>query len=173
MSDAAPRSGAAPAQATRIFASFLTARAIFGLVYLGAAVGRLPVFWYHPFDHTWELASKPTGLGMGWYGLTAAALGAAALGGGLTFLVGARGPLARALARASVVLALAHAGGLVLLVDFAYFGWTLTHDTPKPWPEPECPREGGSAAPRTPRAMPASPGLPAPGAAGASTAGSY
>jgi hypothetical protein len=130
----------APAPAVRVFAAFLTARAVFGLAYLGAAVGGLPVLWYHPFDHTWELATKPSGPAMGWYGITGAALVAAALGGGLTVLASARGPLARALARASIVLALAHAGGLVLLVDFAYFGWTLTHQAAKPWAEPECPR---------------------------------
>jgi hypothetical protein len=135
----AAQAGRGPAAAVRVFASFLTARAIFGLAYLGAALGRLPVFWYHPFAHTWELARKPDGPAMGWYGLTAAALIAAAAGGGVTFLASARGPLARALARGSIVLALAHAGGLVLLVDFVYFGWTLTHDTPKPWSAPECP----------------------------------
>jgi hypothetical protein len=130
-----------PARAVRVFAAFLTARAAFGLTFLGAAVGRLPVFWYYPLDHTWELASTPHGPAMGWFGLTAAALVAATVGGGVTFLASARGPLARALARTSIVLAVAHAGGLVLLVDFAYFGWTLTHQTPKPWPAPDCGRE--------------------------------
>ncbi len=130
---------APPAVAVRVFAAFLVARAIFGLTYIAAAVGRLPVFWYYPLAHTWELGRAPHGPAMGWFGLTAAALAAAAVGGGLTFLAGARGPLARALARASVVLAIAHAGGLVLLVDFAYFGWTLTHQTPQPWEEPACP----------------------------------
>ena len=130
-----------PALAVRVFFAFLTARAVFGLTYLGAAVGRLPVFWYYPLDHTWELVSKPRGPAMGWFGLTAAALLAAIVGGGVTFLVSARGPLARALAKTSIVLAVAHAGGLVLLVDFAYFGWTLTHQTPKPWAEPECRRD--------------------------------
>lgn len=131
----------APARAARVFAAFLTARAAFGLTFLGAAVGRLPIFWYHPLDHTWELASTPRGPAMGWFGLTAAALVAAAVGGGVTFLASARGPLARALAKTSIVLAVAHAGGLVLLVDFVYFGWTLTHQTPKPWAEPDCRRE--------------------------------
>jgi hypothetical protein len=130
-----------PALAVRVFATFLMARAVFGLMYLGAAVGRLPVFWYYPLDHTWELVSKPRGPAMGWFGLTAAALVAAAVSGDITFLASARGPLARALARTSIVLAVAHAGGLVLLVDFAYFGWTLTHQTPKPWPAPECRRD--------------------------------
>ena len=30
------------------------------------------------------------------------------------------------------MLAIARAGALVLAVDFAYFGWTLTHTTPSP-----------------------------------------
>jgi hypothetical protein len=130
-----------PALAVRVFFAFLTARAVFGLTYLGEAVGRLPVLWYYPLDHVWELVSKPRGPAMGWFGLTAAALVAAASSGGVSFLASARGPLARALAKTSIVLAVAHAGGLVLLVDFAYFGWTLTHQTPKPWPEPDCRRE--------------------------------
>ena len=99
----------------------------------------MPVFWYHPFEHTWELAREPHGPAMGWFGLTAAALIAAGAGGSLVFLAAGRGALARALSRASIVLAIAHAGGLVLLVDFTYFGWTLTHQTPAPWTEPVCP----------------------------------
>jgi hypothetical protein len=130
---------AAPAAAVRVFASFLVARAIFGVAYITAAIGRLPVFWYHPLGRTWELAAEPSGPAMGWFGLTAAALLAAAAGGGLAYAASARGPLARALARTAVVLAIAHAGGVVLLIDFAYFGWTLTHQTPRPWTEPVCP----------------------------------
>ena len=137
MSDAPARP---PAVALRVFAGFLAARAAFGLAYLAAAIGRPPIFWYYPLQHGWELVSKPRPQAMGWFGLTAAATLAAAVVGGLTFLAGARGPLARALSRASIVLAIAHAGGLVLLVDFAYFGWTLTHEPRKPWLEPDCPR---------------------------------
>ena len=128
-----------PAVAVRVFLAFLVARAIFGLTYISSAIGRLQIFWYHPLDHTWELAAQPSGPAMGWYGVTAAALLAAGLGGALVYAISARGPLARSLARASVVLAIAHAGGLVLFVDFAYFGWTLTHQTPKPWTAPDCP----------------------------------
>ncbi len=127
-----------PAQAVRVFVSFLVARAAFGLAYIVASIGRLPVPWYYPLAHRWEVVSKPNGPAMGWFGLTAAALLAATVLGGLTFLASARGPMARALSRASIVVAIAHAGGLVLLVDFAYFGWTLTHETRKPWPEPVC-----------------------------------
>jgi hypothetical protein len=130
-----------PARAVRVFAAFLVARAIFGLVYLTAAAGKLPILWYYPLDHRWGLTAEPSGHAMGWFGLTGAALLAAAAGGGIAYLAAARGPLARALGRASVVVAIAHAGGLVLLVDFAYFGWTLTHQTAKAWAPPECPRE--------------------------------
>jgi hypothetical protein len=131
----------APVVSVRVFASFLVARAIFGLAYIAAALGRLPVFWYRPMDRTWELAGEPSGLAMGWFGLTAAALCASAAGGGLAYAASARGPLARALARTAVVLAIARIGALVLVFDFAYFGWTLTHQTPRPWPEPACATE--------------------------------
>ena len=66
-----------PAAAVRVFLAFLVARAVFGLAYIAAPLGRLPVFWYHPRDYTWELAGQPSGPAMGWYGLTAAALLAA------------------------------------------------------------------------------------------------
>jgi hypothetical protein len=131
--------GGSPALAVRVFTAFLVARALFGLAYIAAAVGRLPVFWYYPLDRAWALERAPHGPAMGWFGLTAAALVAAAVGGGLAFLVSARGPVGRALGKTSVVLSIAHAGALVLLVDFAYFGWTLTHQKPVPWVEPACP----------------------------------
>jgi hypothetical protein len=129
----------APAISVRVFAAFLVARAVFGLVYLAVAAGSLPILWYRPLDHAWEFASTPRGFAMGWYGTTLAALAAAALAGAIAYLASARGPLARALAKSSVVLSIARAGGLVLLVDFAYFGWTLTHQTPAPLEEPACP----------------------------------
>jgi hypothetical protein len=126
-------SAAAPTTAVRTFAAFLVARAVFGIAYLGAAFGRLPIFWYAPIDHSWRLAATATGQAMGWYGLTVAAAIAATLAGSATYLASGRGPFARALAKGSVVLAVAHAGALVLMVDFVYFGWTLTHQTPTPW----------------------------------------
>jgi hypothetical protein len=119
--------------AVRVFAAFLVARALFGLAYLAAAAGKLPIFWYYPLDHRWALSAEPTGPAMGWFGL-----------GGIAYLAAARGPIGRALARASVVVAIAHAGGLVLLVDFAYFGWTLTHQPVKPWAPPACAPDGSS-----------------------------
>ena len=136
MSAARPR--ATPTQAARVFAALLVARAAFGIAFLGVAFARWPVPWYFPIEHRWELASKPVGQAMGWFGATAAGVLAALGGAALTWLASARGPLARALTRTAIVLAIARAGGLVLLVDFAYFGWTATHQTPKPWPAPTC-----------------------------------
>ncbi|APR85576.1 Hypothetical protein A7982_10925 [Minicystis rosea] len=124
--------------AARIFAAFLVARAAAGLVYLGVSLGGWPVPWYMPLEHRWVIGKPALGLAMGWFGATAAAVVAAVVFGWLTWIVSARGALSRALARTAIVLAIARAGGLVLLVDFAYFGWTLTHQTPRPLPE--CPK---------------------------------
>ncbi|MFT3775664.1 MAG: hypothetical protein QM820_60730 [Minicystis sp.] len=131
-------SARAPTTAARVFAAFLVARAVSGLVYLAVSLGRWPVPWYFPLERRWEIAAHPAGLSMGWFGTTAIAVLAALAGGALTWIASARGPLARALGRTAIVLAVARAGGLVLLVDFAYFGWTLTHQTPAPLPE--CPK---------------------------------
>ena len=121
-----------PALATRIFSAFLVARAAYGLAYLGVALGRFPVPWYLPLERRWEITSTPSGFGMGWFGATLIASIAALSLGALTYALSARGPLARALSRTGVVLSIARAGALVLLVDFVYFGWTLTHQTPHP-----------------------------------------
>jgi hypothetical protein len=123
--------------AARVFVAFLVARAAYGLVFLGVSVGRWPVPLYFPLERRWSFEPAPGHLEMAWFGGTAAAL-AAALSLGLgAWALGGRGLLARALAKRSVVLGVARAGGLVLLVDFAYFGWTLTHQTPAPLPA-EC-----------------------------------
>ena len=52
------------------------------------------------------------------------------------WIASARGPVARALAKPENVLAAARGGALILLVDFAYFGWVLMHQTPAPLPLP-------------------------------------
>jgi hypothetical protein len=130
-----------PSAAARAFAALLMARAAFGLAYLAVSVGKWPIPWYFPLERRWEIASKPAGFAMGWFGASGAALLAAAIAAALTWIAGARGPLARALGRTAIVLAIARAGGLVLLVDFAYFGWTLTHQTANPLPE--CPAPNG------------------------------
>lgn len=119
---------------------FLVARAVFGLSFLAVALGSWPVPWYHPMERTWEIVGKPSTFGMGWFGSTGFALVASILAAALAWRATARGPLARAITKGTVVLALAHAGALVLLVDYAYFGWKLTHQVPKPLVEPTCPR---------------------------------
>lgn len=140
MSPATAPLDAGPDKTPRIFAALLAARAAFGLAYLSVALGKLPVPWYYPLEHRWDVAPSPThGLGMGWFGSTGASIVAALLAGCGLYAITARGALGRTLARTAVVLALARAGGLVLLVDYAYFGWTLTHQTPKPLADP-CPR---------------------------------
>lgn len=119
---------AAPPGARTIVA-LLAARAVFGLVYLGVNLGGWPVPWYFPLDHRWEITARPAGFAMGWFGATGAALIASAIAAALAWIAAARGPLARALGRTAIVIALARAGGMVLFVDFAYFGWTLTHQS--------------------------------------------
>ncbi|MFO0759681.1 MAG: hypothetical protein U0359_24545 [Byssovorax sp.] len=126
----------------RVFAAILAARAAFGLAFLAASLGHLPLLQYYPLDHRWAFEAVPRSHAMSWYGLTAFGLVAALLGGGLCFAIGALPRAGRALERPSIILALARAGGLVLLVDFAYFGWTLGTQPPDPWPIPAwyCPR---------------------------------
>lgn len=127
----------APRTAVRLFAAFLVARAVYGLAYLGTSIAKWPIPWYFPLERRWEIASRPDGFAMGWYGATLAAMVLSALGFVVIWVASARGPIARALARTAIVLAIARAGGLVLLVDYVYFGWTLTHQTPHPLPEQE------------------------------------
>ena len=126
-------------KAARVFAMLLVARAVYGLVYLAATAGRWPLFWYSPLERRWAFEPTPTGFAMGWFGTTALALLAAALAAGIVWLASAKGPLARAVARPETVIAIARAGAMILLVDFVYFGWTLTHQTPKPLPPPADP----------------------------------
>lgn len=134
----------APSSSARLFVAFLAARAAFGAAYLASAIGRWPVPWYLPLEHRFVLsAPRPAAvLAMDWFGRTAFALACAIVLGVVSFALAARGPMARALVRPGFVKSLAHAGALVLIVDFAYFGWTLTHQTPAPLPLPAwyCPR---------------------------------
>jgi len=50
--------------------------------------------------------------------------------GGIAWVVSGWGSVARVIAKPGVLVAIARAGGLVLLVDFVYFGWAMTHQTP-------------------------------------------
>jgi hypothetical protein len=128
-----------PSAAARMFAAFLVARAVFGLAFLIPVLSGAAVPWYHPLAHTWSFEVKPFDLGMDWFGRTAMALAASAILGGATWLVA---PRAAWLARREVVLAIAHAGAMILLVDFLYFGWTLARVPASPLPLPSwyCPR---------------------------------
>ncbi|MEO7331262.1 MAG: hypothetical protein ABI193_21985 [Minicystis sp.] len=128
--------------AGRVLTALLAARAAFGLTFLAVTLGKLPLPQYHPLDHRWSFEAQPSGFAMGWYGLTALGLLAALTGGGLIYLLGAVPRVARAFDRPAIVLAVAHAGGLILLVDFVYFGWVLSHQSPAPLPLPAwyCPR---------------------------------
>jgi hypothetical protein len=121
-------------KAARLFVALLVARAAYGLVFLGVSVGRWPVPLYYPLERRWSFEASPDRLAMAWFGGTAAALAAAIALGLAAWALAGRAPIARALAKRRTVLASARAGGLVLLVDFAYFGWTLTHQTPAPLP---------------------------------------
>ena len=127
---------------TRLFAALLVARASFGLAFLVPSLRRFPLLWYHPLARSWSFELKPSGFAMEWFGRTAAAISFGAIGFAIAWFLSRRGPIAAWLARPSVVLAIARAGGLVLLVDFVYFGWVMSHQTPVPLPLPDwyCPR---------------------------------
>jgi hypothetical protein len=128
-----------PSPSARLFLTFLAARLAYGLTFLVSAARKSPVPWYLPLERRFVLASAPDGFGIDWYGRTALGLVAAIGVGALVYVFSKR---ASFLAKPSAVLAVARAGGLVLLVDFVYFGWALMTQTPAPWPVPPwyCPR---------------------------------
>jgi hypothetical protein len=129
----------APSKSVRVFLAFLTARAAFGLVFLLSTLRPTPIPWYDPLARLWTFEVRPTEFAMDWFGRTAIAFAFGAVLGAATWLVSAR---VAWLGRRSVVLAIARAGGLVLLVDFVYFGWVLSHVPASPLPLPSwyCPR---------------------------------
>lgn len=115
-----------PSLSTRLLFALLSARCVYGLTYLVGSLRRSPIPWYYPLERRWSFEGAPLGLAMEWYGRTASAILFAALVFGITWLASSRGLFARALARPSVVPAVARAVGLMMLVDFVYFGWILT-----------------------------------------------
>jgi hypothetical protein len=126
----------APSASARLLFAFLAARGAFGLAYLIGSIRRSPIPWYYPLERRWGFGSQPAGFAMEWYGRTAVALLFAAVAFAVAWALAARSPLARLLARPSAVVAVARAVGLIMLVDFAYFGWILMHQTPVPLPLP-------------------------------------
>jgi len=123
----------------RLFASLLTARAVFGAWYLASSLGRWTIPWYYPLARTWRWSSEPEGFAMDWYGRTGLALLAAAFAAGGMWLASGRPVVSRWLARPAAVLAIAHAGAMILVVDYVYFGWVMMHQTPAPLPLPAPP----------------------------------
>ncbi|HRI66949.1 MAG TPA: hypothetical protein PK156_22035 [Polyangium sp.] len=123
-----------PSSSARLFMAFLAARLAYGLTFLVSVLRKSPVPWYLPLDHRFVWAQRPEGLGMDWYGRTALAFLAAFLLG--IFVYGSSKRWAW-LAKPDIVLSVARAGGLVLILDFIYFGWALMNQTPNPWPLPE------------------------------------
>jgi len=127
-------SSALPSASARTLCALLAARAAFGLTYLGGSLSRAPVPWYRPLERAWSFGAAPVGssLSMEWYGRTAVALAVGLAAGLVVWAVSGRGAVGRALARPALVLALARGVGLMLLVDFAYFGWVMMHPAPSP-----------------------------------------
>jgi cbb3-type cytochrome oxidase subunit 1 len=128
-----------PSPSTRLFLAFLAARLAYGLAFLVSAMRKSVVPWYMPLEHRFVWASQPDGLGMDWYGRTAVGFVAAGVTGMLAYGLSRR---ADWLVKPDVALSIARAGGLVLILDFVYFGWALMNQTPNPWPIPAwyCPR---------------------------------
>jgi len=120
----------------RVVVAFLGGRTAFGLSFLIGAARDLPIPWYLPLERTFVLGSRPAGFVMEWYGRSLVALLIASLVTASLWGLSARGPLARALEKRAFVLAIAQAAALALLVDFAYFGWVLLHQSPNPLPLP-------------------------------------
>ena len=131
-------SASAPGTTARLFMSLLAARVAFGLAYLIGSARRSPIPLYYPIERRWTFFDRlPEGLAMEWYGRTAVALLVAIVVLAAFWIASARGPIARAMARPENVIAAARGGALILLVDFAYFGWVLMHQTPAPLPLPD------------------------------------
>jgi hypothetical protein len=128
-----------PSASVRLFVAFLAARLAYGLAFLVSAMRKSPVPWYMPLERRFVFTSRPDGLGMDWYGRTALAAAAALFIGVTVYGLSKRSTW---LSRPSVVLSVARSGGLVLVLDFVYFGWALMTQTPDPWPLPAwyCPR---------------------------------
>lgn len=115
------------------------ARIAFGAAFLAAMAGRLPIVGYLPLQRRWTFDPPPGALVMRWYGATIDA-SLAAIACALIAIVLGR-------TRATTVSerttrAVVHAAAFAMALDFLYFGWVMTHQTPAPLPLPAwyCPR---------------------------------
>lgn len=125
--------------AARVMVSLLVGRALFSVVYLSAASGKIPVFLYDPLGRRWAsglLTAPPPGFILTWFGSTGAAIAAGVMGFGLAYGISGSAPVRARLNQRSFVEGVASAVGLMMLVDFLYFGWILTHQSPSPLPLP-------------------------------------
>ncbi len=126
----------------RLLLGFLTARLIFGIVFLASAAARWPVLWYFPLQHRWELARAVRGVAMDWYGRSMLALVAGAFAGFGAYAIAGMPAPGRFFARRGVVEGIAHFGALMLLNDVLFYALALLtrHVTPVPIPSWYCPQ---------------------------------
>ncbi len=121
---------------------FVTARLVFGLVFLAGAVAHWPVPWYLPLERRWVFARQVQTLGMDWYGRSVFSLAAGTLAGAVLWALAGHPRLARTFARPAVVRDIAHLGALMLVSDVAFYVLSMLtrHVTPSPLPSWYCPQ---------------------------------
>jgi hypothetical protein len=126
----------------RIFFGFVTARLVFGVVFLVSVIGRWPVFWYLPLQHRWEYARAVPGVAMDWYGRSGLSLAAGGAAGLVAYVLAGIPRVARVVSRKGVVVGVAHFGALMLLNDVVFYSLSLLtrHVTPPALPTWYCPR---------------------------------
>lgn len=109
----------------RLLFTLLCARIAFGFAYLAYVIRPSSVFWYYPLQRRWEWITKPSALAMDWYGRTGIALGAGLVIGVLALLMSRNGKIAAIVERPSFLRSIAHAGALVIALDFLWFAVSL------------------------------------------------
>lgn len=117
-------------------------RAVFGLLFLLAALGHWRTAWYLPLARRWEFTAAPSALGMDWYGRSATSLLGGLAAGGLTWALGGSSRLAPTLGRPSFVLGITRLGATLLLFDVIFYALSLLTREIDPAPPPSwyCPR---------------------------------
>lgn len=93
------------------------------------------VFWYLPLERSWELAPRPDGLAIDFYGRLAQGITVAAIAIVLTLVITTRLRTER-LSRKLASLLAAWAIALVILV-MMYYAWTLAFRVPTAEPIPD------------------------------------